>query len=105
MTGLALTLEDVLRRHLGECGRIGLPCAEVRPRDEWCGRCDLTAHVAAAVSAWLAERLGSEEVREAVARSICGNDQEHWWPKYEDLYRADADAALAAVVGALAGES
>lgn len=54
------------------------------------------AHVAAAVTAWLAERLGSEVVREAVETAITNA-----WHSGD----SDVTAALAAVVDALAGES
>lgn len=39
------TVESILRRHLGDCGRLGLPCRDTLPREQWCGRCDLVACV------------------------------------------------------------
>lgn len=124
MTGLAEVLSAVARVHADMTDRSsqdGCSCGYPDPRTY---EDHLAAIQAAAVTAWLAERLGSEEVREAVSkyllteamdgdflvaagRSIDNEGQDvpinkartsevAWWA---------VDAALAAVVGALAGES
>lgn len=73
-------------------------------------------HLETAVLAWLRERLASEDVREAVRRKVTGfvcNVSNLPEPlqvpalglNMSPVIDGTADAALAAVVGALAGES
>lgn len=66
------------------------------------------AHVAAAVTAWLAEQLASDGLMEAVEEDL-RNTGHHPPSPYAEVAFMDVrharDAALAAVVGALAGES
>lgn len=69
-------IEAVLAKHLGECGRFGLPCADVRPRDEWCGRCDLRAHVAQALAPVLAAAV--REARAAELREAADDLGREW---------------------------
>ena len=126
----AATLEEVLAAHGPsgfinsregwvecECGeRLHLACGwtvgggfgEVRKTRD--------AHVAAAVRAWLADRLADEGLREAVARALAQMEPGEDWPTNEalgggptgtrdDEYRwamnEEATAALAAVTAAL----
>lgn len=92
-------MREVLARHLGECGRFGLPCTDVHPRDRWCARCDLVACVEADLTTWIGARLA--EVREDVAEVIADtSDTNQDFTPWGDL----ADAALAVVAAALGAQ-
>lgn len=94
-------LAEVLAAHFVIAGP-GLPrCDCGAPLDEFNIRADYVAHIESVVLAWLTDRLGSDEAREAVAKAV----SVAVWGDYEpyDDWADEATAALTAVLGLLGG--